>query len=293
MGEFEAIARSRANWPEAQRQPQCESNFDRTPRRAAEDRGSHVRLSPRPLQYPPACRSRSQHRHGFNGSSPDGPRFSGLDRPPGRNVDKLLGLPFTSLMNGEGGPNSLRRALVSGTFGEGAARARESRHSSTVFPLSRHGPAGSSATAGNADRAVLYTVRRFPARIRASGDPPQHRASGMAEDVRSVARRLQPRARLEPSRRSGAGQGGAARAPRVHRGGAAAGRAPARILPPRPDPGLPAPACRARNGAESPRSRRRTAGGGPRSAAPGQGLHHGAGPRQRGPVAAERRTVRI
>ena len=44
---------------------------------------------------------------------------------------------------------------------------------------------------------------------------------------------------------------------------------------------------------EPPRCRVRTAGGGPRSAAPGQGLHHGAGPRQWGPMAAERRTVRI
>ena len=34
-------------------------------------------------------------------------------------------------------------------------RVRESRHSDPVFPLSRHGPAGSSTTAGNADRAVL------------------------------------------------------------------------------------------------------------------------------------------
>ena len=274
MGEFEAIARSRANWPEAQRQPQCESNFDRTPRRAAEDRGSHVRLSPRPLQYPPACRSRSQHRHGFNGSSPDGPRFSGLDRPPGRNVDKLLGLPFTSLMNGEGGPNSLRRALVSGTFGEGAARARESRHSSTVFPLSRHGPAGSSATAGNADRAVLYTVRRFPARIRASGDPPQHRAARMAADVRPAARRLQPRARLEPPGRSGAREGAAAGPRGLHRGVEAAGRARTRGGPAHADPRLPRAARRARRG-QGPRRRGLRAGGcRSRCDAPGQGLHH-------------------
>ena len=33
--------------------------------------------------------------------------------------------------------------------------ARESRHSFPFFPLSRYGPAGSSPTAGNADRAVL------------------------------------------------------------------------------------------------------------------------------------------
>ncbi|WP_420636164.1 relaxase/mobilization nuclease domain-containing protein [Candidatus Palauibacter sp.] len=78
---------------------------------------------------------------------------------------------------------------------------------------------------------------------------------------------------------------------RLHRGGAAAGRTTARILPPRPDPRLPAPARRARHGAEPGRCRRRAAGGGPRSAAPGQGLPHRAGPRERGPVAAERRTV--
>ena len=125
------------------------------------------------------------------------------------------------------------------------------------------------------------------------GPQPQHRSSGLAQDVRSAPRRLQPRARLEPSGRSGTGQGAAARPPRLRRGGAAAGRAPARSLPPRPDPGLSAPARRARHGAESPRRRRRATGGGPRSAAPGQGLPHRAGPRQRGPVAAERRDVRI
>ena len=99
------------------------------------------------------------------------------------------------------------------------------------------------------------------------------------------------RTRLGSPGRSGAGQGGATRPPRLHRGGTAAGRAPARSLTPRPDPGLPAPARRARHGAESCRCRLRTAGGGSRSAAPGQGLPHRAGPRDRGPVAAERRTV--
>ena len=42
----------------------------------------------------------------------------------------------------------------------------------TFFSLSRHGPAGSSPTAGNADRAVLYDFRRLPAGILASGVPP-------------------------------------------------------------------------------------------------------------------------
>ena len=170
----------------------------------------------------------------------------------------------------------------------GPGRLREDRLGGTgLRPLRMDG--------GAAPRARRRRSRPRPRGAMRPGDraEPQHRPSGMAEDVRSAPRRLQPRTRLEPSGRSGAGQGGAARPPRVHRGGAAAGRAPARILPPRPDPGLPAPACRARNGAESPRGRRRPGGGGSRCAAPGQGLHHGAGPRQRGPVAAERRTVRI
>ena len=44
-------------------------------------------------------------------------------------------------------------------------------------------------------------------------------------------------------------------------------------------------------GAEPGRCRRRVAGSGLGGAAPRQGLHHGAGPRDRGPVAAEGRTV--
>ena len=41
----------------------------------------------------------------------------------------------------------------------GEARwTQESRHLGPVFPLSRYGPAGSSATTRNADRAVLYDV---------------------------------------------------------------------------------------------------------------------------------------
>ena len=48
-----------------------------------------------------------------------------------------------------------------GPFGEEAARARKSRHSSPAFPLSRHGPAGSSPTAEVADRAVQLDLRDF------------------------------------------------------------------------------------------------------------------------------------
>ena len=47
-------------------------------------------------------------------------------------------------------------------------RGAESRHSSPFFPLSRHGPVGSSPTAGNADRAVPVDFRRLPAVIQAS-----------------------------------------------------------------------------------------------------------------------------
>ena len=49
-------------------------------------------------------------------------------------------------------------------------RTRESRHPGPVFPPSRYGPAGSSTMARNADRAVLYDFRRYPAGIRSSGD---------------------------------------------------------------------------------------------------------------------------
>ena len=121
---------------------------------------------------------------------------------------------------------------------------------------------------------------------------PQHRASRLGEDVRPATGRLQPRARLGSPGRSGAGQGGATRSPCLHRGDSTTGGPPPRILPARPDPGLPAPACRARDRAESPRGRRRAARGRSRSAAPRHGLHHRAGPEDRGPVAAERRTVR-
>ena len=60
---------------------------------------------------------------------------------------------------------------------------------------------------------------------------PQHRPSWLAQDFRSSPRRLQHRTRLGSSGRSGTGQGGTARPPRLRRGGAAAGRAPPRSLP--------------------------------------------------------------
>ena len=54
-----------------------------------------------------------------------------------------------------GSPWDESERSASGSFGKEAARTRESRHSGPIFLLSPHGPAGSSTTAENADRAVL------------------------------------------------------------------------------------------------------------------------------------------
>ena len=56
------------------------------------------------------------------------------------------------------------------------------------------------------------------------GPEPQHRAARLAEDLRSAARRLQPRARLESPGRPGARQGAAAGPWSLHRGVEAADR---------------------------------------------------------------------
>ena len=116
-----------------------------------------------------------------------------------------------------------------------------------------------------APRARRRRSRPRPRRAVRPGDrpEPQHRASGLGEDLRPPPGRLQPRSRLGSAGRPGAGQSAAARAPRLRRGGAIEGRPPARSLPPRPDPGLPAPASRARHGAGPCRCRRRVAGSGP------------------------------
>ncbi len=162
--------------------------------------------------------------------------------------------------------------------GDGLGRAR-----TRPLRLGRRAP-----PRGGRRRARPCPRRPMRPRNRAESE---HRPSRLGEDVRPAPGRLQPRTRLGSSGRSDASQSAAAGTPRIRRGHPSAGRAPARILTPRPDPGLPATASRARNGAESPRGRRSPAGGGPRSAAPRHGLHHRAGPRDRGPVAAERRTV--
>ena len=58
-----------------------------------------------------------------------------------------------------------------GIFLEEAARGAGVPPFKYVCPLSGYDPAGSSPTAGNADRAVLYDFRRFPAGIQTFGDP--------------------------------------------------------------------------------------------------------------------------
>ncbi len=164
--------------------------------------------------------------------------------------------------------------------------------------LRGHGLGGTGTRPIRLDRRAAPRARRRRARphprraVRPGDRPePQHCPAGLGEDLRPAPGRLQFRTRLGSPGRSGAGQGAATRPPRLHRSDPIAGRATARSLPPRPDPGLPAPARRARHGAEPGRCRRRPSGGGSQSAAPGQALPHRAGPRDRGPVAAERRTV--
>ena len=69
-------------------------------------------------------------------------------------------------------PASAARATTTlETLAKRIPQWRNSRHSRPTFPLSGHGPEGSSTTVGNADRAVQYGFRRFPALICASGDP--------------------------------------------------------------------------------------------------------------------------
>ena len=125
-----------------------------------------------------------------------------------------------------------------------------------------------------------------------NGQEPQHRAARLAEDLRPATRRLQPRARLEPAGRPGAGQGPAAGPPRLHRGGDAADRPGARSRPAGVDPGLPDAARRARRRAEPRRRDRRPGGRRPRSAAPGQPLRDRPESGRRQAVEAEGSVVR-
>ena len=123
------------------------------------------------------------------------------------------------------------------------------------------------------------------------GPQPQHRAPRLGEDLRPAARRLQPRARLEPPGRPGAREGAAAGPRRLHRGVEAQGRARTRDGPPHADPRLPRTTCRARRGQGSSRGGLRARGRWPRCDSPRQGLRHRPRSGQRKAVAAERRTV--
>ncbi len=123
------------------------------------------------------------------------------------------------------------------------------------------------------------------------GPQPQHCPARLAANVRSAARRLQPRARLEPTGRPGAGQGAAAGPRGLHRGVEAQGRARTRSGSAHPDPRLPRAARRARRGQGPSRSGLRAGGRWPRRDPPREGLHHRPRSRQREAVAAEGRTV--
>ena len=146
---------------------------------------------------------------------------------------------------------------------------------------------------GSAPRARGRRPRTHSGRAVRPPDGPQleHRAPRLGEDLRPASRRLQPRARLEPPGRPGAGQGAAAGPRGLHRGVEAQGRARTRSGPAHPDPRLPRAARRARRGQGPSRSGLRAGGRWPRRDPPGQGLHHRARSGHRKAVAAERRTV--
>ena len=131
-------------------------------------------------------RLRDSHSARMPGSEGACPSAPGAPSPAGSSTSApILAFASTNL----GWPSDWSGSLVSQDYllpGLGARWAlacaacsfgpgRDSRHSNPVFPLSRHGPAKSSPTAGNADRAVPVDFRRFPAVIRASCAPPVRR----------------------------------------------------------------------------------------------------------------------
>ena len=146
---------------------------------------------------------------------------------------------------------------------------------------------------GPAPRARRRRPRARPRGSVRLGDGPQseHRAARLAEDLRPAARCLQPRARLEPPGRPGAGQGAAAGPLGLHRGIEAAGRTRTRSRPAQTDSRLPGAARRAWRGAEPRRRGIRPGGGRPRSAPPRQELPDRPRSGQRKAVAPERRAV--
>ena len=80
------------------------------------------------------------------------------------------------------------------------------------------------------------------------GPQPEHRAPRLAADLRSAPRRLQPRARLEPTGRPEAREGAATGPRGLHRGVEAQGRTRTRGGSAHADPRLPRAARRARRG---------------------------------------------
>ena len=146
---------------------------------------------------------------------------------------------------------------------------------------------------GSAPRARGRRPRTHSGRAVRPPDGPQleHRAPRLGEDLRSASRRLQPRARLEPTGRSEAREGAAAGPRGLHRGVEAQGRARTRGRPAHADPRLPRAARRARRGQGPSRRGLRAGGRWSRRDPPRQGLRHRARSGQREAVAAERRTV--
>ena len=146
----------------------------------------------------------------------------------------------------------------------GARRVRADR-------LVRAGSGSLRVGGGAAPRGHRRRARACARRAVRPGDrqEPQHRAAGLAADLRPPGRGPEPRPGLEPPGRPGARPGAAAGAPRLPRGGGAASGDRARRRPARGDPGLPAAARRARHGAGPGGRRRRPTRGGLRRAAAG------------------------
>ena len=114
---------------------------------------------------------------------------------------------------------------------EGADRSRPRRVREDGVGGTGAGPLRVDGGPAPRARRRRACARPRPAVRPGDGPQPEHRATRLAEDLRSAARRLQPRARLEPPGRPGVGQGAAAWPSRLHGGVEAAGRSRARSRP--------------------------------------------------------------
>ena len=158
--------------------------------------------------------------------------------------------------------------------GLGRARARPLCLDGGIAP--RGGRRGARARAGGAVRPR-------------DGQEPEHRAAGVAEDLRPAAGLAERRARVEPAGRSGAGAGSAAGPVPLLRGqGGGAGRAGGGAGPAPAAHRVPAAGHRGGRDRGPGRGGRGTQGTWPRDPAAGPGLRHGAGSGERAEVAAER-----